>query len=416
MNNPHLFTNCIIKVYSKSDVVLIIDKVHSTNQSFKVWPKAHAPPPLFPHPPTTMKLPNAKNHLAQVDWQPQAATKFTMQPNLLSYGAQLRQNHKKRQTNLHKAQGDWQQPQATTIFISTYRNHEEWLRQVPRIGNTIGKLGYHPHTGTYEFPHLYTSRQPLVAQCFGSVAQCVLAHCYKKASPGGKMMSQTPRVNCGVQDKPLPMEVSEQDPWVAILRELPLANCIATLVGLHVVSQKMRSQIGNEVSQGIQQNCGFKLCRDGSLGNILLDEFKGWSLTYSLPRGLPDLVSPSGTVIPPADFNSLVTQGGERRLPGFNYPSLGAAIAQPLIYGDLEKLVKAGIEARREELLQFGGKSRLTGLPGHGWLQKAANVQPFTRSCWCRWDQAHWPWMTTVGPQQADDVQPLVVIDKKLHI
>jgi len=24
--------------------------------------------------------------------------------------------------------------------------------------------------------------------------------------------------------------------------------------------------------------------------------------------------------------------------------------------------------------------------------------------------------MTTVGPQQADDVQPLVVIDKKLHI
>ena len=180
------------------------------------------------------------------------------------------------------------------------------------------------------------------------------------------MMSQTPRVNCGVQDKPLPMEVSEQDPWVAILRELPLANCLATLVELHVVSQKMPSQIGNEVSQGIQQNCGFKLCRDGSLGNILLDEFKGWSLTYSLPRGLPDLVSPSGTVIPPADFNALVTQGGERRLPGFNYPSLGAAIAQPLIYGDLEKLVKAGSEARREELLQFGGKSRLTGLPGHG--------------------------------------------------
>ena len=322
-----------------------------------------------------MNLPNAKNHLAQVDWQPQVATKFTMQPpNLLSHGARLRQNHKRRQTDLHKlqlekAQGDWQQPQAATIFISTYRSHEEWLQQVPKIGKTIqfGKLGHHPYTGTYEFAHPYTSRQPLVAQCFGSVAQCVLAHCYKKASPGAKMMSQTLSVNCGVQDKPLPMEVLEQDPWVAILRELPLANCLATLVELHVL-QKMPSQIGNEVSQGIQQNCGFKLFRDGSLGNILLDdiEFKGWSLTCSLPRGLPDLVSPSGTVIPPADFNSLVTQGGERRLPGFNYPSLGAAIAQPLIYGDLENLVKAGIEARRGELLQFGGKSRLTGLLGLG--------------------------------------------------
>jgi hypothetical protein len=55
---------------------------------------------------------------------------------------------------------------------------------------------------------------------------------------------------------------------------------------------------------------------------ILLDEFKEWSLTYSLSNGreLPDLISPTGTVIQPADFNFLVTRGGQSRRTGPHWP------------------------------------------------------------------------------------------------
>ncbi len=132
----------------------------------------------------------------------------------------------------------------------------------------------------------------------------VLAMCYKKASMiYNRRKSGTSQMNKrGIKNKRRPKE--ERGTRAAILRELPLATCQATLAELWVV-QKM--PLGNEVSRG--------LFGDGALG-ILLDEFNEWSLTYSLSRELPDLVSPSGTVIPPADFNFLVTRGGQGRLTG----------------------------------------------------------------------------------------------------
>jgi len=204
-------------------------------------------------------------------------------------------------------------------MTTTYKSHEDWLQHHGKKHKA--NLECHPYNGTYKFANgdpypsgwVMHTRQPLVVQHFGSVAQCVLAQCYKKAFSTGKRKSQ--RDHCGFNNKSLPKK--EQNPLVAILRELPLATREEIMVELWFLRD---SRFGNEVFWKNQKEQEHGLF--GVSEGILLDEFKEWSLTYSLSNGreLPDLISPTGTVIQPADFNFLVTRGGQSRRTGPQWP------------------------------------------------------------------------------------------------